>query len=266
MTQEPVAIVTGAARGIGAATARFLADDGWRLGLVDICRDDPVLGYPLASRDELEATAAACGPTTVVVAADVRDQGALDAAVAEVVEVHGRLDAAVSAVGAIAGGPPTWHTDDEVWSTMLDINLGGVFRLARAAIPALLAVPRLARHGRFVAVASSAAVHGLPQLAAYTAAKHGVAGLVRALAAELAAQAINVNAVCPGSTATAMLEASAEVYGLDDVEHFARHQRIGRLLEPEEVASAIVWLCSPAASAITGAVLPVDGDFGPVAH
>ncbi|MEM9034324.1 MAG: mycofactocin-coupled SDR family oxidoreductase [Actinomycetota bacterium] len=266
MTEQPVAIVTGAARGIGAATARFLAADGWRLGLVDVCEDDPVLGYPLGTRDELEATAAACGTDSVVVVADVREQAALDAAVAEVVDEHGRLDAAVSAVGAIAGGPPVWETGDDVWSAMLDINLGGVFRLARAAVPQLLAVPRAEREGRFVAVASTAAVHGLPQLAAYTAAKHGVAGLVRALAAELGTEGINVNAVCPGSTMTAMLEASASVYDLHDVEVFAGHQRIGRLLEPEEIAAAIVWLCSASASGITGAVLPVDGAFGPMAN
>jgi SDR family mycofactocin-dependent oxidoreductase len=266
MNDEPVAIVTGAARGIGAATARFLAADGWRLALVDVCHDDPVLSYPLATRAELDATAAACGPDTLTVVADVRDQRALDSAVAEVVELHGRLDAAVAAAGAIAGGPRGWETDENVWSTMLDINLGGVWRLARAAVPALLAVPRVERQGRFVAVASTAAIHGLPQLAAYTAAKHGVAGLIRAIAAELGTEAITVNAVCPGSTMTAMLEASASVYDLHDVDLFAAHQRIGRLLEPEEIAAAIVWLCSASASGVTGAVLPVDGAFGPMAN
>lgn len=266
MNDVPVAIVTGAARGIGAATARFLAADGWRLALLDVCEDDPVLSYPLATQADLEATAAACGHDTITVVADVRDQASLDAAVGAVVELHGRLDAAVAAAGAIAGGPRGWETGDDVWATMLDINLGGVFHLARAALPAMLEVPRDRRQGRFVAVASTAAVHGLPQLAAYTAAKHGVAGLVRALAAELGTEAITANVVCPGSTMTAMLEASASVYDLHDVEVFAEHQRIGRLLEPEEIAAAIVWLCSPAASGVTGAILPVDGAFGPMAN
>ncbi len=263
MSENRVAIVTGAARGIGSATARFLAADGWRLGLVDICADDPVLDYPLATKDDLDATAAACGMDPVVVVADVRDAAALDDAVAQVVERFGRLDAAISAVGAIAGGEMGWETGRAVWSTMLDINLTGVWHLAQAAVPAILAVDEVEREGRFVVVSSAAATHGLPQLSAYSAAKHGVHGLVRALAAELAASKVAVNAVSPGSTATPMLDASASLYDLPDAIEFAQHQRIGRLLEPEEVAAAIVWLCSSAASGVTGTVLPVDGGFGP---
>jgi NAD(P)-dependent dehydrogenase (short-subunit alcohol dehydrogenase family) len=133
-----------------------------------------------------------------------------------------------------------------------------VWRLARATVPHLLARPE-PRAGRFVAVASTAASEGLPRLAAYTAAKAGVVGLVKALAAELAAQGVTVNVVCPGSTRTAMLEASRGVYGLASVEDFARQQPIGRLLEPAEVAAAIAWLCSPDAAAVTGAAVAVDG-------
>ncbi|MEM8904534.1 MAG: mycofactocin-coupled SDR family oxidoreductase [Actinomycetota bacterium] len=263
MTEERVAIVTGAARGIGSATARFLAADGWRLGLVDICTDDPVLAYSLGTKDELDGTAAACGPDPVVVAADVRDPAAIADAVAQVVDRFGRVDAAISAVGAIAGGPMGWQTDDEVWAAMIDINLTGVWNLVRAAVPALLDVDEAEREGRLVVVSSAAGTYGLPQLAAYSAAKHGVNGLVKALAAELAASGVTVNAVSPGSTATPMLDASASVYDLPAAIEFAQHQRIGRLLEPEEVAAAIVWLCSGAASGVTGAVLPVDGGFGP---
>jgi NAD(P)-dependent dehydrogenase (short-subunit alcohol dehydrogenase family) len=97
----------------------------------------------------------------------------------------------------------------------------------------------------------------LPLLAAYTAAKHGVEGLVRSLAAELAPHGITANVVAPGSTTTAMLEASAAVYGLDDVTEFASHQ-LGRLVEPDEVAAVLAWLCGPDSAAITGAVVPVD--------
>ena len=156
-----------------------------------------------------------------------------------------------------------WDTGDDVWQTMLDINLTGVWHLARAAVPELLAVDEVEREGRVVIVSSAAATYGLPQLAAYSAAKHGVNGLVKALAAELAASKITVNGVSPGSTATPMLDASASVYDLPDPIEFAQHQRIGRLLEPEEVAAAIVWLCSGAASGVTGSILPVDGGFGP---
>jgi len=256
---EPVAVVTGAGRGIGAATAGALAAAGWRLVLVDRAADDPALGYPLATPADLEAVAERCGgpERATAVHADVRDQGALDAAVATAVERFGGLDAAVAAAGALVGGPTAWETTDEAWSAMVGINAEGVWRLARAAVPALLTRPQ-PRRGRFVAVASTGALVGLPQLAAYAAAKHAVVGLVRSLAAELGPHGVTANAVAPGSTRTAMLDASAAVYGLAHPDEFADHHALGRLLDPAEVAAAIAWLCSPASSGVTGAVLPVD--------
>src|SRR5690606_20675151 len=130
------AVVTGAARGIGAATARALAADGWSIVLVDRCEDDPALDYPLARRERLDAVAADCVGAVGVVA-DVRDQAGLDGAVALDVERFGGLDAAVAAAGCVAGGAPSWETDEVVWATMIDVNLTGAWRLARAAVPAL---------------------------------------------------------------------------------------------------------------------------------
>jgi NAD(P)-dependent dehydrogenase (short-subunit alcohol dehydrogenase family) len=140
---------------------------------------------------------------------------------------------------------------------LIAVNLTGVWRLARAAVPELLRRPA-PRRGRFVAVASAAGSVGLPRLAAYAAAKHGVLGLVRSLAAELGPEGVTANAVAPGSTRTAALDASAAVYGLPDVEEFRTHHLQDRLLEPAEIAAAIGFLLSEAASGITGAVLPVD--------
>lgn len=256
---SPVAVVTGAARGIGAALARDLAEDGWRLVLVDRCADDPALGYPLASRADLAKVVAACGgpDVAVEVVADVRDQAALEAAVDLAVERHGGVDAAVAVAGAIAGGRAAWATSDAVWTAMVGINLEGAWRLARAAIPAMIARPE-PRRGRFVAVASAGSSLGLPLLAAYSAAKHGVAGLVRSLAAELAPYGITANAVAPGSTSTDMLEASASIYGLADTEELATHHLLPRLLDADEVAALLRWLCSDASSGVTGAILPVD--------
>jgi len=264
-TSPRVAVITGAARGIGAAVAVRLAADGAIVVLVDRCADDPALPYPLATEAELHATADRCADAgaagVAALVADVRDQPALDAVVAGTVEQFGQLDIAIAAAGAIAGGPSGWETTDGVWDSMIDINLTGVWHLTRAAIPAMLAGPGAATDRRFVAIASAASIHGLPQLAAYTAAKHGVLGLVRALAAETATTGPTVNAVCPGSTSTPMLTASAEVYGLHSPDEFARHQAMGRLIEPVEVAEAVAFLCSRAASAITGATLPVDAGF-----
>jgi SDR family mycofactocin-dependent oxidoreductase len=252
---DRVALITGAGRGIGAATARRLATAGWNLVLVDVCADDPALAYHLATEAELEAVAAECNAIPVV--ADVRNQPALDAAVARAVEEFGGLDAALAVAGCIAGGAPAWETDDAAWDAMFGVNVEGVWRLARAAVPALLQRPA-PRTGRFLAVSSAGGTLGLPLLAAYSAAKHAVVGLIRSLAVELGPHGVTCNAVAPGSTATAMLDASAAVYGLAGPEEFTVHHPLQRLVEPDEVAALLAWLCEPDSGAITGTVLPVD--------
>jgi len=259
--ERPVALLTGAARGIGAATARHLAVAGWAVVAVDACADDPTVPYPLATHDELDELTEALGPHGLGVVADVRSLAELEAAVAETVGRFGRLDAAVAVHGVIAGGPTAWETDESAWRVLLDVNLTGVWNLARVAVPAILASPE-PRQGRFIAVSSAAGVRGLPQLAAYSASKHGVVGLVTSMAAELGPLGVTANVVCPGSTATAMLDASAAIYGLSSPEEFARHHLLPRLLLPGEVAAAIAFLCGPDAGAITGTVLPVDAGMG----
>jgi len=188
---------------------------------------------------------------------DVRDQATMDSAVALAVERFGGVDAALAIAGGIAGGEPAWRTDDDVWDTMFGINFDGVRRLVSAAVPAMLERPQ-PRHGRFIAVSSAGGTLGLPLLASYSAAKHAVIGLIKSLAAELGPEGITANAVSPGSTATEMLHASAAVYGLDSPLEFAAHHQLGRLVEPDEVAALLAWLCGPDSAAITGAVLPVD--------
>lgn len=264
----PVAVITGAARGMGAGTAVRLAARGFEVALVDVPleangRVAPIPHpYVAAHGEDLDETAARCEGRGHPFAADVRDGAAIARVVDGVVDRFGRLDVVVAAAGAVAGGPPLWETSDEVWRAMIDINLTGVFELARAAVPHLLTNSDR-RPGRFVAVASAAAHHGLPQMAAYTAAKHGVAGLVKAMAAELAGRGVAVNAVCPGSTATAMLDASAAIYGLGSADEFADQSRIGRLIDPDEIAATIEWLCCDAPDAMTGSIVDVDGGFRP---
>jgi SDR family mycofactocin-dependent oxidoreductase len=262
-----VALVTGAARGIGAATVTALAADGWRVVAVDRCADDPALPYPLGSRDELDRVVAdacavagtAAGAAAVIAAqADTRAPDALTAAVRLAEERWGGLDAAVAAAGVIAGGLPAWQVAPGQEQAVLDIDLGGVLNLARVAVPAMLRRPE-PRQGRFLAVASAAATRGLPMLAAYCAAKAGVAGFVRALAAELGGTGVTANAVSPGSTATPILDESARLYGLPSASAFAAQQPLGRLLSPAEVAAVIAFLAGDGASAVTGAVVPVDG-------
>jgi SDR family mycofactocin-dependent oxidoreductase len=264
VVNAPVALVTGAARGIGAATVLALAAAGWSVLAVDVAADVAELPYPMGTSDELQAVVARAGglsgrPDAIAPAwADVRDRAALTAAVAEAEQRWGGLDAAVAAAGVIAGGVPLWEQPPAQVQAVLDIDLGGVVALAQTAVPALLR-RRTPRQGRFVAVASAAATRGLPMLAAYCAAKAGVAGLVRALAVELGECGVTVNAVSPGSTATPILAESARLYDLPSAETFAAQQPMHRLLDPAEVAAVITFLLGAGGSGLTGAVIPVDG-------
>ncbi|CAB4865713.1 unannotated protein [freshwater metagenome] len=250
-----VALVTGAARGIGAATVRALAADGWEVIAVDRAADDPRLPYAMGSRAELEALA---GERVTTAVADVTDRTALAGVVAQAQERHGGLDAVIAAAGVVAGGVPLWEMDEDALDAVIDVNLLGVIAAARAGIPALLHRPK-PRAGRFIAISSVAALRGLPMLAAYCAAKAGVSGLVRGLAADLRGTGVTANAICPGSTRTPILEESARLYGLPSSAAFADQQPIERLIEPEEVASFIAWLAGPGGAAFTGAEIPVDG-------
>jgi SDR family mycofactocin-dependent oxidoreductase len=252
-----VALVTGAARGIGAATVRALADGGWYVVAVDRCADDPAVPYPLATRADLDEVVDVAPDRIRPVVADVRDVDALAVAVSGAEAAWGGLDAAIACAGVIGGGRPQCDVPPERERAVLDVNLGGVLNLARAAVPALLRRPQ-PRSGRLLAVGSAATTRGLPLLAAYCAAKAGVAGLVRALAAELADAGVTVNAVSPGSTDTPMLAESARLYGLPDAGEFAGHQPMHRLVEPAEVAAVLAFLAGPGSSAMTGAHIPVD--------
>ncbi len=255
---SPVALVTGAARGIGAATVDQLVAAGFSVVAFDVCADDPALSYPLATRADLDALAARHGGRVAGFVGDVRVQADMDAAVADAKERFGGLDAVVAAAGVLSGGSPLWAASDAEWDALFEVNVIGVRRLVAAAVPALLEAPA-PRSGRVVVVASAAGMLGLRRLGGYVASKHAAIGLVRALAADLAGSGVTANAVCPGSTRTRILEASADLYGLDSAEEFAHQHLLERLLEPDEPAALIAWLCGPGSSGVTGAVLPADG-------
>jgi SDR family mycofactocin-dependent oxidoreductase len=257
---ERLAVVTGAARGIGAAVARRLAGDGWSLLLVDACAPQPPADYPMPGPEELADVARDC------VTAGAKDVSELvadvgDGSVREQLRGlladrarGGRAPAAVVAAAGVIRGDPAWAVPDDAFELMLRVNLFGVRYLAEACVPLMIE----AGAGRFVAVSSAAALRAMPQLAAYSAAKSAVVGYVRALAADLAGTGVTANVVCPGSTRGPMLAASAAVYDLPDQENFAAQALLRRLLGPDEVAAAVAWLCGPDAGALTGAVIPVD--------
>jgi SDR family mycofactocin-dependent oxidoreductase len=257
-----VAIVTGAGRGIGAATVAALVAADWNVLAVDRGTDDPRLPYALATPAELDQIVAAANEAAGeerarAVRAAATDAEAMAAAVAAA-EEWGELEALVANAGVIAGGAPAWELSSAQEDAVVEVCLRGVMVAARVGIPALLRRPE-PRCGRFVATASTASFRGLPGLAAYCAAKAGVTGFVRALAADLRGTGVTAVAVAPGSTDTPILAESARLYDLESASDFARQQPIERLIEPDEVAAMIAWLCGPGGAAVTGATLPVDG-------
>ncbi len=252
-----VAIVTGAARGIGAAVVDGLVAQGMSVVAVDRCRDEASLNYSLGSKKELDHVVGRHGDHAVALVGDVRSSSDMALAVETAISHFGGLNVVVAGAGVIAGGVPFWEMDQASLETVMDVNLGGAMRLFQAALPSMVAS---GEPGRLVAISSAAGLVGIHHATAYVAAKHGVIGLVRGLASDRSGTGITVNAVCPGSTDTAILEASASMYeGVESIHDFGHQVPLGRLLHANEPAALICFLASPAASGITGAALAVDG-------
>jgi NAD(P)-dependent dehydrogenase (short-subunit alcohol dehydrogenase family) len=262
--------ITGAARGVGRATAMAFARTGASLLLTDICAQIEECPYPLGTREQLEETAQRCralGSRVATVAADVRRQSDIDAAVAHCHDTLGPVDTLVNNAGLVGpAGAPAHELDEQAWSVMLDVDLSGVWRCSKAVLPDMIR----ARRGVIINVASTAGLVAFPFFANYVAAKHGVIGLTRALALDYAAYSIRVNAVCPTSVRdepdldSAMLAGVAGMLGVDRVDYEALslpHHPQGALVGGGDVADAITWLASDGAARVTGAVIPVDAGF-----
>jgi SDR family mycofactocin-dependent oxidoreductase len=255
------ALVVGGARGIGAATAVALASTGHAVVVADRVADDPRVPYPLATEDDLAAAVAAAraaGADAHGVVADACDEVAMRDVIADAEARLDGLDCVVVTAGVIAGGVPIWQQPAAEVDAVLDVDLRAVLVAARVGIPALLRRPA-PRAGRFVAVASTAASRGLPMLSAYCAAKAGVVGFIRGLAAELRATGITANTVSPGSTDTPVLAQSARLYDLEHHTLFGVQQPIERLIDADEIARVVAFLAGPDSGAVTGADHAVDG-------
>ena len=264
-----VALVTGAARGQGRAIATRLAEEGADIIALDICADGVgTVQYPLGTAGELAGTAKAVevlDRRIVTAQVDVRDGTAMRSAVAEGVAELGRLDI-VSANAGIASSGLAWEMDDATWQDMLDVNLTGVWQTAKAALPILI---EQGEGGAIVLTSSVAGLLGFGNMAHYTAAKHGVVGLMRSLVQEVSAHRIRVNTVHPTFVDTPMVhnQATYKLFfpdrdGLTRDDFGAATTTMHALetpwIEPEDIANAIAWLVSDRARFVTGATVPVD--------
>ncbi|MBL8774756.1 MAG: SDR family oxidoreductase [Acidimicrobiales bacterium] len=240
-----VALVTGAGGGIGAATAHLFAAEGARVVVVDIDR---------AGAESVAAAIVDAGGEAVGLAVDVTDEGQVEAAVTLAVERWGRLDCAHNNAGT--SGTPAGFTDVtlEDWDAVVRLNLTGVFLCLKHE----LRVMGPAGRGAIVNTSSGAGVIGFPSLPHYVASKHGVLGLTKTAAQEYARSGIRVNAVCPGTTDTPMMQAF--IGGDPGIEKMMKATvPTGELGRPEQVAEAVVWLCSDRASFVNGDTMLVDG-------
>ena len=262
------------ARGQGRAHAVKLASEGADIVAVDLLGEIATTFYPLATVDDLDHTVKLVeetGQRIVARQADVRDQAALDAAVAAGVDTFGRLDVVAANAGIATTMAKTWELTDDEWNDVVEVNLTGVWRTVKAAIPAMLAA---GNGGSIVLTSSLAGLKGYSNIAGYVAAKHGVNGLMRTLANELGPHGIRVNTVCPGLIHTDMMmnQPTYDVFRPElehptkaDATEVFRSMQVLPIdwLEARDVSEVIAWLASDHARYITGAAIPVDaGQIG----
>ena len=270
--QDRVVFITGAARGMGRAHALAFAREGAKLVLCDACRQYETVPYALARPEELAALASEIenmGRPVIAGVVDVTDLAEMQALLDRSQRVLGPVDIVVANAGLYSFAP-SWELTEAQWDETVNVDLKGVWITCKVAIPQML--PR--RQGKIICIASTAAMKGMYNLAHYVAAKHGVLGLMKTLAIELAPHNINVNAVCPTSVATnmcrnqALYDAFADGPGPDATEaHMLEIMNQMNLftdrdlLPPEAVSAAVLWLASDEARHMTGCALPVDAGY-----
>jgi 3-hydroxybutyrate dehydrogenase len=244
-----VALVTGAASGIGRATALTFAREGAKLVIADMNEDGGQQTAHMITENGGEAT---------FVHVDVSNATEVEAMISKAVETYGRLDCAHNNAGVTQRDyPPTGEYPEDDWNRVIAVNLTGVWICLKYELQ------QMAQQGggAIVNTASAAGLIGLAGRAAYVASKHGVVGLTKTAALEYAKQGIRVNCVCPGYIRTPMVEYVIQHEGPQLEEQMAAREPIGRLGKPEEIAETVVWLCSDAASFVTGHAMAVDGGW-----
>ena len=243
--QGKVALVTGGSSGIGRATALVFAREGAKVVVADVVVD---------GGEETVRLIKAAGGDAVFVKADMAKATDVEGMVQQAVSTYGRLDCAHNNAGIEGATGKTADYQEPDWDRVIQINLTGVWLCMKYEIPQMLKQGG----GAIVNTASDAGLLGVPQMPAYVASKHGVVGLTKTAALEYAKSGIRVNAVCPGVIKTPMVERITSLRP-GRIERMAAAEPVGRMGKPEEIAEAVVWLCSEAASFVTGLPMPVDG-------
>jgi NAD(P)-dependent dehydrogenase (short-subunit alcohol dehydrogenase family) len=252
------ALITGAGAGIGAAIALQLAQAGCRITLCG--RSQGTL------QAQAETLRAAVPDVAVLIAPmDVADEHAVQAAVQQAQARFGHVNILVNSAGQ-ASSQPFAKTDVALWQQMLNVNLTGTYHCIQAVLPGMLDAAKGGTPGRIVNIASTAGLKGYAYVSAYVAAKHGVVGLTKALALELARKGVTVNAICPGYTETDIVrEAVQNIVGKTGKSEAEARQALAasnpqqRLVQPHEVAQSVLWLCAAGSDAINGQAIAIDG-------
>lgn len=258
-TSNRVALVTGGARGNGLAIAKGLAESGVTLYLADIGRSLPEVPYDLSTQDNLNAAAESLsqyGGLVRPLVLDVRDEAGVEQAFAKIEAESGGIDILVNNAGVIVLNPLALVSTAE-WRVQMDTMATGAFLCSRRALPGMTK----RGWGRIINIASVAGHRGIGTGVAYTAAKHALVGLTRALAMEAARQGITVNAVCPGTVSTDLIRgmgASQQLQESESLRQYSERHLTGLPLTPEDIAEAVVWLASDKAARVNGASLFVD--------
>jgi NAD(P)-dependent dehydrogenase (short-subunit alcohol dehydrogenase family) len=258
-----VAIVTGGARGNGFATARLMAEEGADIAIADICEDMPTIPYPMSTPETMAKAVDEIkkhGQKAVGIKCDVRKASDVDDMVKQVLETFGKIDILVNNAGntsmvAIA------EMDEQTWDEVLDTHLKGTFLCCRYVLPHMIEQ----HSGKVVNISSVGGQRGFGMGGHYCAANHGIIGLNKSLAMEVADHNINVNVVCPGTVWTDMMKGIADFFGMEEEEaketFYAGHLIKDPEVTPEDVGRAVLWLVSEEARCITGNMITVDAGW-----
>lgn len=256
-----VAIVTGGARGVGLASAKIMAENGANIVIADVCENMNTIPYDLSSEETMKNAVDEIkknGNDAIGIKCDVRKSEEVKNMVERVIEKFGKIDVLVNNAGT-GSMEPVSDMSEEAWDEVSDTIMKGTFLCCRYVVPHMISQ----KSGKIVSISSIGGLFGFGLSAHYCAAKHGVIGLTKALAMEVADHNINANVICPGTLWTNMMQGLVEYLGMDDSE--AKDQFCERILmkdlSPTDVANAVLWLVSDKASRITGTVIKVDGGW-----